>query len=239
MAGTIRKTNSANTTKNTTRTTTSTTKRRGKGRPVGGQLEIGRDILIETTCKLLSELPPKNVTRVKVAEEVGVDPSLIRYYFKNRSALLLAAFERLTSEYNSMLKKEKSNFDSSPEGQLRSRVSALFRLISTYPHYHRLIIEEIAPMDTPESRKALQELTGNRLVTYGKIIQDGVEANEFRQVDTGLLFIAIIGMANFFTSGEEVVKIALNKDSLDEEAASDYQSFICDMLLNGLKVRPE
>jgi len=48
----------------------------------------------------------KRVGRAAVAREAGVDPSLIRYYFKNRSLLLLAAFKKLTDEYSGFLREE-------------------------------------------------------------------------------------------------------------------------------------
>lgn len=211
--------------------------KRKKGRPSASKSMVGKEILIEITCELLSKLPPQAVTRVEVAKSAGVDPSLIRYYFKNRSALILAAFEQLTNEYNNLLTVESAHFDNSPEGRLRSRVSAIFRLVKTYPHYHRLLIEEIAPMNTPESNEILSKLTQNRVDAYRNILTSGVEENVFKEVDVPLTFIAIIGMANFFTSGAEVVKIATGKEVIDDALAEQYQNLICDILLNGLKVK--
>lgn len=211
---------------------------RGKGRPVGKKLSVGSDALVETTCDLLSKMPPKDVTRAAVAKAAGVDPSLIRYYFKNRSLLLLAAFERLTSEFTSLLEEELASHDSTPEGRLQARVSALFRLNAVYPHYHRLIIDEIVPMNTPESRKVLRNLTADRVNSYRQILKDGQDEGVFREVDTGLMFIAIIGMCHFFTSGSEILKLATGVKSADKKLAAAYQKLVCEVILNGIHTDP-
>jgi AcrR family transcriptional regulator len=44
---------------------------------------------------MLTRLPPNNITRAEIARHMNVDRSLIRYYLRDRSTLLIAAAERL------------------------------------------------------------------------------------------------------------------------------------------------
>jgi hypothetical protein len=53
-----------------------------------------RPIMPLPSCELLTQLPPNPITRAEVARNMSVDPSLIRYYFRDRSMLLLAAVAR-------------------------------------------------------------------------------------------------------------------------------------------------
>ena len=212
--------------------------KRGKGRPSADDNHIdGKEILIEKTCELLSKLPPKEVTRSAVARAANVDPSLIRYYFKTHSQLLVAGFERATEEYNWILAGETERYDNTPEGQLKARMSALFKLTAKYPYYHRLIVEEIAPAKTQAARGALDKLTKNRKAAYQDLLRRGKEEGVFREVDVNLTFIAIISLCHFFRSSPEIVKLVTGRSSNEDELADAYKDMVFDLILNGIRKR--
>ena len=72
-------------------------KKRGQGRPVSGGNDVGRERLLVATEKLLRTMPPARVTISRIAREANADPALIRYYFGNRAALLVAVVDRVTA----------------------------------------------------------------------------------------------------------------------------------------------
>ena len=207
---------------------------RGKGRPGKPALTVGKDTLIDKACELLQRMPPSQITNAAVAREAGVDPSLIRYYFKTRSALLLATFVRASEYYQQFLGEESAKCDDTPAGQLCARVSALFRLTNTYPYYHDLIIEEIAEMKDARARKVLQAITAERTGMYEALVARGVREGQFRDIDPRLMFIAIIGMCHFFTKGSNVIKLALNSREIPGSLSRDYRALVCDLLLHGI-----
>ena len=217
--------------------TPGTRKRRAIGRPrAGGAHAVGREALIATACELLTSLPPSQVTRARVAEAQNVDPSLIRYYFRDRSTLLLAAFQRLTTDYLTMADDDaRIKHSATPEESLRARVVALLRLNYKYPYFHQLIVDEIANMDVPEAREQLQRLNDRGLAGYADILHEGVKDGSLRELDTGLLFISIIGMTHFFVSGSQIVKTVIGKRHYDEKLMETYGQFICDLLLHGVQ----
>jgi AcrR family transcriptional regulator len=197
-------------------------------------MTVGSDAIVDETCKLLAKLPPGKVTRAMVARAAGVDPSLIRYYFKNRSLLLLAAFKKLTDEYSGFLEEESAKYDATPRGQLCARVSALFRLNTTYPYYHDLIIEEIATMEEQEARDFLAELQRDRVGSYRAIVEAGIADGSFRDVDVNLLFMSIVGMCHFFTKGERILRQLQGGANVDDSTREAYHDLVCDVLLNGV-----
>lgn len=211
--------------------------RRGKGRPTDPKLAVGSDAIVEETCKLLVTTHPSNVTRAAVARAAGVDPSLIRYYFRNRSLLLLAAFEKLTTNYGQFLEEELQNYEPTPRGELCARVSAAFRLTSTYPYYHDLIIEEILPMKEKKAQEYVRDHHNRRIGAYRDIVRRGVADGSFRDVDVDLLFMAIIGMCHFFTKGSRVLQGAKGIDEIDSTLKDEYNDLICDLLIKGLDPR--
>ncbi len=48
----------------------------------------------------MEEVPPHQATVSSIARKAGVDPALVRYYFKNREQLLLAVIENILDNWN-------------------------------------------------------------------------------------------------------------------------------------------
>ena len=208
--------------------------RRGKGRPTDPNMAVGSDAIVNETCKLLAKMPPAKVTRAAVARAAGVDPSLIRYYFRNRSLLILAAFKKLTDEYTGFLNEESEKCDGTPHGRLCASVAALFRLSTKYPYYYDLLVDEIAVMKEKEAQDYLQKLQRDHAELHRSIIEAGIADGSFRKMDANLLLIAISGMCHFFSKGALVLEDGGTTGSAMRQA---YFDLVCDVLLNGLEQR--
>jgi len=65
--------------------------RRRQGRPHKDAPTVGREALIAATRNLTKTIPAGRITRLDIARAAGVDPALIRYYFGDKSKLLVAA----------------------------------------------------------------------------------------------------------------------------------------------------
>lgn len=212
-------------------------KRRGIGRPATGAQTVGRDALIARTCEMLTELPPNRITRAEVARHMNVDPSLIRYYFRDRSTLLVAAAERLVETFQQTLDEELAASDMSAEGRLRARISALLKLNINYPFFHRLMIDELMKIESRPAQRFLEEITHRGVGGYGGIVDAGVKEGTFRKVNSAFLFLAVIGVCEFFVNGMPFLRIAMGKDFDERSVAARYREFICELLTAGLKAR--
>jgi len=234
-SGQAKKTNAS---RKTSKAPPKTRKRRSIGRPANADSAVGREALISKTCELLSKLPPSEVTRAEVARAMNVDPSLIRYYFKDRSTLLLAAFERLTTQFLQALDNASESAESSAPARLRARVSTLLDLEKTNPFFHRLLLEEVIHMQSPAARKILQEVADRSLAAYGNILQDGAKDGSLRAVDPICLWIAVVGMCQFFVASTPIQNLVRKKTNDKENSLADqYREFMCEMLTNGLRGR--
>jgi TetR/AcrR family transcriptional regulator len=212
-------------------------KHRGIGRPAAGQQTVGREALITRTCEMLMMMPPNKITRAEVARHMNVDPSLIRYYFRDRSTLLLAAVARLTAELSRLMDEELARSDLTPESRLRARVSALLKLNVTYPFFHRLMIDELVTLDTPAAVRFVEQLTRDGVAGYTEVIDAGVKDGVFRRTSVPFLFLAVIGMCEFFVNGMPILRIVMGKDFDQRAISARYREFICELLLDGLKTR--
>jgi TetR/AcrR family transcriptional regulator len=213
-------------------------KRRRIGRPGSEHESVGRDGILEKTCELLQQLPPDKVTRAEVARHTGVDPSLIRYYFKDGASLLVAAAEKLMSEFARNLDTATRQSDNSPRSLLCARVGALFDLIVAHPHFHRLLIEAIAPSNASAAKQMMQEMTERTVAGYDAILAAGESDGSLRRVNPAQLVLAVIGMCEFFVAGLPILRIAMGGKLAEKEAARSYRDFVCDLLLHGLATAP-
>lgn len=211
--------------------------RRRIGRPAQGKATVGRDALIAKTCELLGRMPPSKVTRAEVARAMKVDPSLIRYYFRDRSTLLLAAVERLSEDFVRTVERNTDQSDSTPAGQLCARASSQLLHELHYPFFRQLMVDEIGQMRTPAARKVLQQLTNRGLTAYSQILNEGARAGQLRAVDPMFLFISIIGISQFFVGSAPIRQLVQQRAGSGAELAEQFRQFMCDLLLNGLRPR--
>lgn len=209
--------------------------RRSIGRPPASAPGVGRQALIAKTCELLRTVPPDRVTRAEVARYAKVDPSLIRYYFKERSALLVAAAEQITLQYKQHMEEKIANSDGSPKSLLRLRIDSLLDLEMANPFFHRLIVEEIVPAKSQGAKQLLHQLTARGTAGYSAILEAGVRDGSLRHVEPAFLFLAIISMCEFFLTGLPILKIALGEDVDQQVLTKRYREFVLDLVLNGLR----
>lgn len=208
--------------------------RSGKGQR-GAGLAVGRDMLIEVTCNLLKTTQPATITRALVARETGVDPSLIRYYFRNRSVLLAAAASRMAERYGQMIEQANVRSDGSPVSLLRERIRALIDLLATYPYFHRLLTEEIMPSSEPEAVEMFRQMTERGTLSYDAILSAGIEQGVFdANINRTMLFTAIIGMSEFYMPGLRVMAEAEGNIGPEAETRAAYTEFVCNLILNGI-----
>lgn len=205
------------------------------GRPSTDSATVGRDALIDATCELLKHMPPRKMTRAEIARASGVDPSLIRYYFKNVHKLLIEAAKQFNTMYLRRVELLYRKTGDSPEARLRVRIGALVDMIADYPYYQRLIVEEILESDDPEAKVLLEHMTSGGIEGYAAIVEDGIAAGIFRRVDPKLLFTSIVGLADFLITAHALVNLPKRKTRLTHEFRETYTDFIYDLVRNSLR----
>lgn len=176
-------------------------------------------------------MPPSRVTRAAVARHAGVDPALIRYYFKDRESLLWAVVEELIAEREKVVQSLRSG--TAPE-RLRAQIQSFFGFNAANPFFHRLLIEELAGSRSARGRALFHRLNQTAIAGYAQIVQAGAREKSLRKVDPALLHVAVAGMCEFFLGSQLVLQDAFGKKAQPEAFGSRYANMICDMVVQGL-----
>lgn len=193
---------------------------------------MGRDVLVAAARRLLQDLPPAQVTNAAIGREAGADPALIRYYFGSREALLFEVAQQIASSAEPMGSFEKRT----PEEQVELLIHQTFRFTRSARYVQRLIGEELSQARSPEIRDKLRKWQRIPVQLYEKA-RDSDQGEQLTEFDPLFLHLAVIGISDFFQSGEEVVKMLVPEGTDLAALERDYETFIKNLLLDGLRRR--
>ena len=206
-------------------------KKRGQGRPVSGENDVGRERLLVATEKLLRTMPPARVTISRIAQEASADPALVRYYFGNRTGLLVAVVDRITA-HPSLLTQPMDE----PTAALASHIGKTVQLVRSASFMHRLMIDELAQDGNEESRARVRDMNFDLIAFYRELMRadggrDLVEANPL------FLHLAVLGASDFFSSAEPLIRELLPEGSDMEQLTAEFQKFLISLFLDGMRKR--
>ena len=206
-------------------------KKRGQGRPVSGENDVGRERLLAATEKLLRTMPPARVTIARIAQEAGVDPALVRYYFGNRAALLVAVVDRVTAHpQRDMQPKDK------PTVALADHIARTVQLVRRAPFLHRLINDELEQAGTEETRARVRAMNLDLVEFYRTMLRaDGGQG--LIEADPLFLYVAVLGASDFFSSAEPLIRELVPAGTDMEKLTAEFQTFLVNLVLDGLRKR--
>jgi len=211
--------------------------RRARGRPSSSRLSVGADAIVLEACELLGEIPPRELSLLKLARSAGVDRSLIRYYFKDRSSLLLAAARHLFGLLRSRLASAESRFADDAETRIRAMASALLEFQIAHPYFHRLMIDEVVNSPKPDAQAFFRSFTAQGIKTFRDMAAATMRVGSARAYDGVFLYLAIIGMCEFFVTGGPILKVAFGKGFDPADVNRQYAEFLRQYVVDGIRRR--
>ena len=192
---------------------------------------MGREAVLAATRKLLHDLPPARVTTSAIAREAGIDPALVRYYFGDRTNLLLAVVDEMIGDAP-MVNADEAD----PVAVLAKSIQNTARFTRSTRHIHRLMVDELADAKSAEVRERLGQMNAFAIQDFAKLMERD-DGRELRKVDPLFLHIALIGLFDFFVSAQPVIR-ALVPEGTDMDAlAAKFEAFVTDLVLEGVKAR--
>ncbi len=206
-------------------------RKRKRGRPQSGHATVGQEAIVAAARQLIEKLPPHQVTIARIAREAGVDPALIRYYFKDRERLLLAVVENILADWAA-----HPDSNEAPAEQIGKHLTNMLRFSRSVRSMQRLMVEECAEAKSPAVRARVHELTAQVVQQLAGLIRaDGKTAEH--SPDALFLHVAMIGLCEFFAASQAVILPLAPKGMNATELARRYEKFIHDLVLDGVGKR--
>jgi len=206
--------------------------KRRRGRPGPSQGVVGREAIIAAASQLLEKLPPHLVPNVLIARKAGVDPALVRYYFSNRAELLLAVVEHILANWAA----SHPDPDAPPAERLSGHVADMLEFSRRMRPMQRLMIDELAEAKSASVRARVRELNAGAVKYYAQFLRTGSDKAE-ASPDSLFMHVAVIGLCEFFAAAQAMILPLAPKHLDANELARRYETFIRQLVLDGMRAR--
>jgi len=193
---------------------------------------VGREAIIVAASQLLEKLPPHQVPNVLIARKAGVDPALVRYYFGNRAELLLAVVEHILATWAA----SHPDPDAPPAERLSVHIADMLDFSRRMRPMQRLMIDELAEAKSASVRARVRELNAGAVKYYAQLLRAGSDKTE-ASPDSLFMHVAVIGICEFFAAAQAMILPLAPKHLDANELARRYETFIRELVLDGMRAR--
>jgi AcrR family transcriptional regulator len=207
--------------------------KRLQGRPSSKEDLIGREKLLDAAEIILRTIPPAKITRNEIAEAAGVNPSLIRYYFRDKDSLLTALASRIIDK-NLKILRDTLSFSGTAREKLEKRILLFLKIHNDYPFYHQLIYEQLWLGKSDFQKRVRFDIVGPFFSELNAIYNEGRANGEFRDLEPRFLHVAIIGVCDLFINAPYMIKELFGKEEIDRELIDEYGSFVVNLIFKGI-----
>ncbi|MEU9337325.1 TetR/AcrR family transcriptional regulator [Streptomyces sp. NPDC048290] len=156
---------------------------------------VTRDVLEKATM-LFAEKGYETTTLQDVATAVGVSRTALYHYVSSKEELLEMLVEQIGLALADSLGEIRSRTDLSHQGKLRALTDLLVRQRAAAPHQFRVLDQSESMLPEPlriRHRQARRDV----LAQLSGVIEDGIEAGEFKPVDARVAAFTVLGMCNW------------------------------------------
>lgn len=213
-----------------------TARNKGKRKPGRPMLEDGldsREALLVAMHELMTESRGLSVPIGLICERAGVNPGMVVYHFDSKRNLSIALFERLCASW-APLCEQLLKLPVSPRRKLEIHVHQIIRNFQIYPYAGRLITE-LLMSSRPETAASLARNFVQPLADfYGRLIDEGVAAGEFRRIDPMYLFFSVVGMTEYLFAAQPLLAAAFGIDEINEEVDAAFAKHTTALILHGV-----
>jgi AcrR family transcriptional regulator len=209
---------------------------RAIGRPANKK-SVGKEIILQKTIELLRTVPPEKLSLTLAAKNAGVHLTLIKYYFEDRTRLLVDVARHLTLAFGEHVRITEQDRPSAVD-RLHIRIDAMVDFYFLNPYYHRLMLEIIADEKHELAGDLIHEWISRTLEIYDGIIRTGVKERQLRKVDVRFTYLAIMGLCEQFHLGVRLFDRAnIGTQEATEHLAAKYKKFLSDLVFDGIALR--
>ncbi|MDH7799020.1 MULTISPECIES: TetR family transcriptional regulator C-terminal domain-containing protein [unclassified Beijerinckia] len=205
---------------------------RKRGRPRKQETDVGREGLIKAAMEVFATVDPALVNRQILAERIGVDPNLIRYYFGNMQKLFVEVItetHRSARADMSALRKEAK-----PLERLRYRIERQFNIFRGNPYHHKMVMMALFDDADSEAQEEWAAILRDSLADLSEIIAAGVKEGSMRKVDPHFLYLMIISVCEFWNTNTPIVDLIFANKGKRKTRDSAYIDFIYDIIVRAL-----
>jgi TetR/AcrR family transcriptional regulator len=179
-----------------------TSTRRSPGRP--GPRKSAREAILAAAEQAFARHGLAGARTDAIATAAGVNNALLYYYFKSKERLYQAVLEEHIAGFNEEALKMLAAPDSAREVLLRY-VSLHFDFISARQR-HAPLFQQCMSTGGAMKERLMRKYFIPRSRAFGKLLERGMSAGEFRQADPFHTAVSIVAVIVFYFSAAPVIE---------------------------------
>lgn len=205
--------------------------------PVASEMKHGADAtrekLLAATHELLVERGGGHVSVNDICIRAGANVAMVKYCFGNKDGLMQALIDRITGRFVEQLKR-LDELNLGPAERLTLHVEGIVTNFVRFPYINRLVNLQLFATDTDSVSHFARNYALPMRDWYARVLSEGAKSGEFRPVDPVLFFFTVIGMAEFFFTGQPLMRGAFNRGELSQATIKSFSRHTAEMLLHGV-----
>ena len=206
---------------------------RGPGRPkkTAGDPAM-RNQLLKLAEQMFAERGYDGVSLRDLADEAGLTPAMIHYYFKNKDGLYAAMLDDVTSRLLGQI--EEAAAVGKSEDPFRSLMDIASKTVLAEPWAVSLIMRDVLLQPGPLREQFIENYATQVLTLIAETIIEGKRTGEIRaDLDEGFTAISLLGLTAFPFIARGVAESALGLD-YKEEMRSNYVEHAAKLFYQGI-----
>lgn len=189
--------------------------------------------ILEAARTLMTEQGLLDVSLADISRRAQSNVALVSYYFGNREGLMLALAAADAARARIHLERLLAS-DFTAAEKMAMHIRGLVETYFERPYLHRLLQKLLREGSPDVSRRIGDEFVAPVADARRKIIEQGVDAGEFRKVDARFVSFIIDGACAHLFSSAEGRRAIIGDGLLDRELAERHAEAVTEILLGGL-----
>ena len=171
-----------------------------------------REIIILTATDLFGQKGFEGTSVREIATGAEVNPAMINYYFGSKEKLFESVVEYKAAFLKGVFAELVNNTSITQIEKLYVVIDSYIDRMFQSPQFHHLLHRELSLECRPQMKDAVSDILLRNFVSVKKIIQEGIDTGEFKQVDTELTIASLIGTINHLLLSETMCRKILQKN---------------------------
>jgi AcrR family transcriptional regulator len=193
--------------------------------------------LLKAAGELMTERNSIDISLSELARKSGINAALVKYHFGNKDGLLLALLARDSQS-------EIENLDYllrqpiSPTEKLKLHIAGIIKAYHRFPYLNRLIHRLLYESNETAAKEVSRFFARPVFEFQRRVLDEGVEAGEFRKVDPMLFYVSLIGACDHLFHGRTAMSPALGIGGVTDEVRRRYVAHMTELICGGILKPP-